>query len=225
LHTMLAFVIYRVGKMSEALGHGMTGLSYAYRVSSDLAKGRAAHALSVVYLRINNYSDSTHTFENLFDIADQLLDLAEQWFTNTALAMADFQIAFQRASILYYRKDLGKSLIWHQIAVEAAEKLNRARFIVVAEHGLGNVEMLLGNYESARKHLLIALEIWQKLGIELEIANVLHALGVLEVHLKNTDTALSYFAQCQSICARFPYVISFKQLMAQAQVDINLLLQ
>lgn len=225
LHTMLTFTNYRVGKMSEALGHGMTALSYGYRASSNLAKGRAAHALSVVYLRINNYSDGTRTFENLFDIADKLLDLAELWFIHTALAMADFQIAFQRASILYYRKDLGKSLIWHQIAVEAAEKLNRARFIVVAEHGLGNVEMLLGNYIKAREHLLVALEIWQELGINLEIANVLHALGVLEVHLKNTEIALTYFDKCQGICAKYPDIISFQQLMAQAQVDINLLLQ
>jgi tetratricopeptide (TPR) repeat protein len=224
LHTMLAYAYSRIGNMAASLGHGMTALGYGYRTDSRLAKGRATYVLSVSYLASHSYDDAGG-IAFLMELAEKCLSLAETFLVNTGLAFADFQIALQHANIMHFRRNFGQALIWYHIALDTAEKLNRTRFIVVAEHGLGIAEMHLGNYQSARKHLLIAYELWSEIKIDYEIANVLHALGVLEVHLNDTEAALSYFGKCRTICEKFPYVESFRVLMAQAQIDIDLLLQ
>jgi tetratricopeptide (TPR) repeat protein len=221
---MLAYAYSRIGNMAASLGHGMTALGYGYRTDSRLAKGRATYILSVSYLASNYFGD-TNVVTNLMELAEKTLSLAENFLVRTGLAFADFHMAIQHANILCQKLNFIQAVNWYWSALEAAEVLNRTRFIVVAEHGLGITEMHLGNFQSAREHLLVAHDLWRELKVDYEIANVLHALGVLEVHLSDNATALSYLEECRTICEKFQYMESFRRLMEQAQVDINLLLQ
>jgi CHAT domain-containing protein/tetratricopeptide (TPR) repeat protein len=82
------------------------------------------------------------------------------------------------------------------------ETSGEQRSFALAQGYIGACHWRLGNYEEARRHLDISLELKRKIGDELQTGKTLNILGLLEWDLGNFDAAIEYFSQASEIGKR-----------------------
>jgi len=96
-----------------------------------------------------------------------------------------------------------EELIW-QLLAERTSCLSQGLDERAAECGLeiGNVEVQLQNYESAKDYFLEAREIFGRLGNDDAVGRCHVAIGNVEIQLQNYESAKGYFLEAREIYGR-----------------------
>lgn len=163
----------------------------------------AVNALGVIYRNISHYDRSIETHK----LAKQLADLAE----NDELRV----VSLNGIGVAYRRMDLVKpALDYHTQALDIARSIDNpsetiSYNIAVSQNSIGNIYLILEQYDLASKQFQKSLEIEKKsgnrLGLAINYQNIgfaHEATGDLENALRNYKLSLEYNEQINSNLGR-----------------------
>lgn len=165
-----------------------------------LGKIYALHALGVYYRNSTKYSKAITVLEEAIEIAEKI--------DNTTVKVILFNTI---GSVYRKQNNVEKALMYHQNALVEAEQIKNLssenrKSISVAENNIGNLYMMLGQYDLALEKFEKALEVRKDLndlkGLAINHQNIGKALeesGKVDLALKSYEKSLEYNIKNKSV--------------------------
>jgi tetratricopeptide (TPR) repeat protein len=177
------------GRIAPAIGYLEQALDLYRQTNNPIGESRALSHLGSVANQAGRYPKAIDYQQQALALAQQAGDLEGQSHMLTNLGSIIEQLhRYPEAAIDCFRQTL-----------TTARQIGDQTTMAYALHGLGETEMRLGEYASAREHLQECQTLYRQSGFRQGEAGVLNAFGSLHAQLGQFDQATEYYQRALTI--------------------------
>jgi len=206
LHDALVYAYMRILDMPSALEHAQMACIHQFNGGTTGAIGQSLFTLAAVHRNAAWYCDEAHLGER----ARLLLVRAREYMPKTKRESLSTLLAYEEGLQYFQLQAYPKAVEWLQTALDEALNSGREHYVAASRHALGLAQTKTEHYVDARRNLVAAAGIWNKMQNQFERANAFYALGHLEILDQRRQLGLDYLQLAMTIC---------KELAHDAQVE------